>query len=146
MSNVIDIKTRCPLHLSHNQVFKGELVLHYSSYWGKWSRVLYQRNGTYVEVDLSPINPNVLLNWEKVNRVNIRRHCTGRDRHDKSYRQVNGGSIVHKQVLAIMEPRLTTDKIVELLHYDFLPEIDWGKFQEYNNGGCFFADCAGRLE
>lgn len=128
--------------LACNRVYKGELALVKNTYWGTWSRLLYAHNGTYVEVDLSPCQPERKLNWEKTKNVNIRRHCTApAARCTKHYLSVQNGSIIFNQMLEFITPHLTQEKIAELLFRDFLPEIDWALHAKYNHAGAFFADC-----
>jgi hypothetical protein len=129
------------LALTHNRVKPGELHLVYSSYWHRWARVLYDFNGTFVEVDLTPINPSTALNWEKTKNANIRRHCTARDDKDMRYACVQPGSMVYSNLVEEMSTHLSKEKIAELLHREFLSEIDWDKYSKYTNGGVFFRDC-----
>ena len=131
------------LSLIHNRVKPGELHLLYCDYWKDWSRVLYDFNGTYVEVDLTPINATKLITWEKIKGVNIRRHCTRRSSLDKKYACVQPGSLVYEEIVEKMTPHLSKTKIAELLHREFLPEIDWDKYTKFGKGGggVFFKDC-----
>jgi len=127
--------------LKNNRIDKGELALVYCDYWRTWSRLLYSYNGVYVEVSLSPVNTRKALNWKKIENANIRLHCTRPDPRDKRLLSVQRGSIGYRMMIQAIEPHLLPETIEYLLYYDFLPEIDWGKYSKYNNGGCFFNDC-----
>jgi hypothetical protein len=128
------------LCLSNNRVHQGELALVWSSYWKTWSRLLYDYNGTYVEVDLTPIQPERQLSWEKVRQVNIRRHYTKPQITDRLYKCVQPGTLVWNDLMNALENHLSPEKMAELLFRDFLPEIDWSLYRQYNHGGVFFAD------
>jgi hypothetical protein len=57
------------------------MLFHYSKYWGNWSRVLQERDGWYLEVNLTPINgryDNYTKHlWDtQVAPVILRHHCT----------------------------------------------------------------------
>jgi hypothetical protein len=134
------------LVLSKNRVHKGELALVFCDYWQTWSRLLYAYEGTYVEVDLTPVVPQRALSWEKVKGVNIRRHYTKQGAKDKRYTCVMNGSIVHRMVYDLMKDHLEDTKIAELLYRDFLPEIDWTLHRDFNHkgNGVFFKDCMKR--
>lgn len=105
---------------------------HFCSYWQTWSRVLSAKGGWYVEVDLTPINAYRTDSWEKVAQTNIRRHCTPRQRGDIETDHLPSGA------RASMVERLGEAKTAELLDRDFLPEIDWSKYEAACNGGAAF--------
>lgn len=136
------------LVLSKNRITKGELALVYSDYWGTWSRLLYAYEGTFVEVDLTPVYPKRELAWKRVEGVNIRRHYSRQGPKDKRFTSVIAGSIVFRQVYGIMADHLSDSKVAELLFRDFLPEIDWNLHREFNHSGngVFFKDCMKRQE
>lgn len=131
------------LVLSKNRIAKGELCLVYCEYWDTWSRLLYANEGTYVEVDLTPVHPERFLSWEKTKGVNIRRHYTKQGGKDKRYTSVQNGSIAFRLVYDLMEEHLDDVTIATLLYRDFLPEIDWSLHREFNHSGngVFFKDC-----
>lgn len=130
----------------------------YSSYWGAWSRVLKNPgekiivpqhgidtidhlavliNGSFIEVDLTPVNgfrkPN--QNIECVRAINIRCHGTARNRKDKETKELP------PEVLAAMENEFGKELCERLLTEDFLSQIDWRKYTHCNNGGCSLEKC-----
>lgn len=99
----------------------------WSSYWHKWSRILVPMTNKVmwqVEVDLQP-------NDEK-RTINIRRHCTMKSAHDKIV------SELPMEVVEGMQKRFGEEITQRLLHEDFLPNIDWDKYEKRCNGGAEF--------
>jgi len=109
---------------------------HYSSYWGKWSRVLQELTADQqqVEVDLNPINSQWDFPWETTKKINIRSHRTAPGRNDKRTDKLPS------DVLELMEEKLGEQLVNRLLNEDFLPYVDWDKYREICNGGACFDD------
>lgn len=111
---------------------------HYSSYWGKWNRVLQWQNFSgakrvfQIEVDLQPINSWDPSAWEKTAKINIRKHCTSPARKDIDSKTLP--LYVAKQMIKILGRPL----VERLLYEDFLSKIDWEKYERSCNGGASF--------
>lgn len=110
--------------------YKSKFV--YSGYWRTWSRILDYKDDCFVEVDLTPVNPTVASEWNKVAQINIRRHRT----NPLNNRFAN---TLDSEVLGLMSKWLSLDVIERLLHEDFLPSIDWDRYAAHNNGGAVFS-------
>lgn len=111
---------------------------HYSSYWGTWSRVLGNRpDYTFytVELDLTPINGDS-GNWARVRDIWVRAHCTSRDKKDQET------SRLPVEIWSLLGNRVGGDVRHMLVTHDFIPLIDWARFDERCNGGCAFQECA----
>lgn len=119
----------------------------YSSYWGSWSRVLFHESdkklarqyglesNTWIELDLTAINPHDISGWrDGVQYANIRCHSTTRGDRDRIVGTLPG------HVVKRMREFLTEDCVQKLLHADYLPYIDFEKGRKVNNGGFKFAD------
>lgn len=108
----------------------------YSEYWRTWSRVLSPMDALevgQVELDLTAINSTVTTFWPRIERINIRAHCT---------RPEAGDLVVDKlpvEVYQLMHKNLDAELIQRLLHEDFLSRIDWYKYRKATNGGAAFA-------
>lgn len=116
---------------------KNNNVFVFNSYWRTWSRVLNQRctrsELNTVEVNLTPVNPLVVNNWiDQIEPIIIRSHVT-----DTSPDGVFVGTLPY-EVIIRMEQVLDPALIDRLLHEDFLPQIDWTKYRQHNNGGAKF--------
>lgn len=112
----------------------------YSAYWGTWSRVLQFMQGgdnpvAQVEVNLTAVNPTTKLDWRRVPLIVIRKHVTARSDRDLYVADLPDNA------LALMKEWLDEDTIQRLLHEDFLPQIDWDKYNQHCNGGCFLHQC-----
>lgn len=120
--------------------FGNPYVFIYSSYWGKWSRVLAVNHnmseygfGDFVEVDIDPINgwgwPGAV---EHVKSINIRSHCTTRDRKDRN--EYECPEYLRTHMLHYLGEELTE----RLLTEDFYSQIDWNIYRKHDNGGAPF--------
>jgi hypothetical protein len=112
----------------------------FSAYWRTWSRVLRfsqhgECNQTQVEVDLTATNPTTALHWPRVQAINIREHHTARNARDLYTADLP------LQVVELMRTWMPEEVVQRLLHEDFLPQIDWDKYQKHNNGGCRLHMC-----
>ena len=107
---------------------------HYCSYWGTWSRVLCDPSdrlpgfeGCFVEVNISGVNRRP----EEAAEIRIRKHFTARSYGDKE-----------TDILPLeVKSRLLADCLdvvlaARILNEDFLSQIDWVKYEKFNNGGC----------
>lgn len=103
----------------------------YSSYWRTWSRVLECKDGCFVEVNLTAINPKDASEWERNSSIIIRRHRTSQCGNSFS-------DIIPMYALAELESHMSEDVVQRLLYEDFLPQIDWDRYNAYNNGGAEF--------
>jgi hypothetical protein len=109
----------------------------YSSYWGRWSRILQEgtpQNGyEFIEVSVTAINPTHDYSWaDQIMSVNIRRHGTQRDRKD-----VFVGTLPEAAV-AMLDKHIPKEVQHLLLHEDLLPQIDWELYRKHCNGGAPF--------
>lgn len=111
------------------------MKFHYSSYWGTWSRTLGRRDFYTVELDLTPVNGD-RGDWARVRDIWVRQHCTspGRNDVDVSKLPADVWSWIGEQVGGDIRHMLMT--------YDFLPKIDWDRYDAANNGGCAYQNCA----
>lgn len=107
-------------------------AFHYCSYWGKWSRILSVKNGHFVELDLTPINSGIKENWRSLGNFNIRYHCTSPDKGDIFTHTLP------EHILERLRENCSEEVVHNLLHYDFLPEIDWELYGKFCNGGAPF--------
>lgn len=107
----------------------------YSSYWGKWSRVLQYKNGhkPQVEVDCEPVNLTQ-EGWRRVGSILIRQHSTARRQADYYY------EALPYEVVETMQENISEIAMLEILHGDLLPLIDWEKYRRVDNGGATLAD------
>lgn len=109
----------------------------YSSYWSTWSRVIATKhqNISVVEVDLTAVNPHNDSGWPRVQRINIRSHCTTRDKSDVLCYTLPA------HVFDLMKSRIPDTLLLDrLLHEDLYPLIDWDKYNKICNGGAALAD------
>lgn len=115
---------------------KNNNVFTYSSYWGNWSRILQEgtphNDGYCIEVSITAINPTWEHAWKELGDIRIRRHGTTRDSKDKFV------GTLPEHSLEMMRHYLDAPLIERLLHEDFLPHIDWAKYQKLCNGGAPF--------
>lgn len=103
----------------------------YSSYWRTWSRLLLEnmdRSGTCVELNLTGTNGK----WDRVPLEIIRKHCTARDNKDLITRTLPDA------VEAMIRNALGDELFERMVTYDYLPEIDWQKYNQHCNGGAEF--------
>ena len=99
-----------------------------SSYWGTTSRALQRMGGefdTAIEVNMSPVNPDMTGVWESMKEVRIREHRTS-ERPERFTHHVSGA-----------QARLLLDAVGEefyhtIVHADLLAEIDKTKWEETN--------------
>ncbi|QXV73995.1 hypothetical protein [Rhizobium phage RHEph12] len=114
-------------------------LIHYSSYWGTFSRVLTDRlngrRGNYVEVNLTPTNSWNDENWQEIKRCWIRSHGTMRDRNDRDTSQLE------RAVFDRIGAMVGKDVRHWLLTADILPMIDWDKYNKACNGGAALFAC-----
>lgn len=107
--------------------------IHYSIYWGSYSRVLTDRlndrRGNYVEVNLTPVNPQDDRNWQEISRCWIRSHGTMRDKREVDTNQLE------RPVFDRIGDMVGKDVRHWLLTADILPMIDWDKHNRASNGG-----------
>jgi hypothetical protein len=134
-----------PLSLKHNRIHTSELALVWYGYDQRWARVLYDYAGTYVEVDLMPKHPHITLNWQGTRSINIRRHHAPRvldgQFKDSSFKAVQNGSIIFNAMKTRLVGKLDEATIATILYRDFLPEIDWDKYNSFaHRNGVFFRD------
>lgn len=101
----------------------------YSSYWHTWSRVLQTFKVGAIEINLTENMPS---EWKRVKRENIRKHSTARDRSDKFANELPA------DVIAEMKQQLGDELTERLLTFDYLPNIDWDKYNKQCNGGAAF--------
>lgn len=107
----------------------------YCSFWGTWSRVLrplvFETRESpcvmQVEVDLTPINIRAPEAWDKVKAINIRQHNNFPDGRDLLVWDLPD------KVLQLMKMYLDNDVINRLINENFLPSIDWAKYNACNN-------------
>lgn len=112
---------------------------HYSSYWHTWSRRLAESNKPLfcgiVEVNLGPIPGCFSSTWDyDVKPIRIRAHGTSSSRGDIDT------DVLPESVKEAMVKNLGPELTERLLTYDFLPEIDWEKYNRLCNGGANFED------
>jgi len=125
-----------------NIIRPDELCLHYSSYWNMWSRRLYQGPDGFVDFELTPVNPSVEENWQRVNQIYIRWHLTKDYDRDHTYRAVVRSSPVFQKLVAAVGERIDPDSFESMLTYDLMARIDWRKYSAAErNGGIRFEDC-----
>lgn len=103
----------------------------YSNYWKTWSRVLEYKDGQFVEVNLTVVNPKDASEWKRNSSIIIRRHRTSQG--EKSFTDV-----LPIEVIDELESHMSEDIVQRLLYEDFLPQIDWDRYNVYNNGGAEF--------
>ena len=112
--------------------------LHYSSYWGTWSRILTYNGvsipqgklGPYIEVNLSPMGGISSGNWEKeVFPIIVRAHGTMADKGDRWASRLP--EEVHQKAIE----KIGSLRLEALLYWNFLAEIDWEKYRQVCNGG-----------
>lgn len=143
------------LDLAYSTVSNNGNVFHYSSYWRTWSRVLFHMpldtrqdhphhvlkrdlgiDSTWIEIDLTAINPSVRTQWEShVQHGNIRAHHTDL-RADDLITGTLPGSVVHE-----MQQWLKPDVVQKLIHADYLPHLDFKRLRQNSNGGAAFKNC-----
>lgn len=107
-------------------------MFHYSAYWKTWDRVLSVSHpeGPFVEVNLTPINPETDRAWEdQVAGIKIRAHGTSRAFGDRVV------PFLPCEVQNLMREKLGKDLTQVLLTVDFLPMIDWNKYHRRVGGG-----------
>lgn len=104
----------------------------YCAYWGTWDRILDYKDGTFVEVNLTAINPTSSINWERNETIIIRRHATRPSDRDIFT------NFLGSDVVKLMEHWMPTDIVDRLITEDFLPRIDWVKYEKVRNGGAPF--------
>lgn len=114
-------------------------VIHYSSYWGTYSRTLVSarlgiqpelgRIYTSVELDLTPINSYDVSNWSPLKELLFRIHCTTPDRSDQDLESVP------ENVLAKMVEMYGNTIVDRMLTEDFLSKIDLEKLRAAPCGG-----------
>lgn len=116
---------------------KNNNVFRFSSYFHRWSRVLFHDAGgrgmlrmrqlynipqgvDTIEIDLEPHLEN---GWstEKIDQVVFRRHCTSLDGSDKFV------GTLPKEVVERMYQNLPKETVELLLHADYLPGMDLRK-------------------
>lgn len=102
---------------------------HYSAYWRAWSRILSEKDGERVEVNLTPIPGCYSDGWGKVAEIWIRRHRT-----------LDAVRDIRAMVLPIdtqndMVNNLGGEMTELLLTSNILPHIDWAKYRALSNGG-----------
>ncbi|QIG70126.1 hypothetical protein EVB87_026 [Rhizobium phage RHph_N28_1] len=114
-------------------------LIHYSSYWGTFSRVLTDcnrgRRGWFVEVNLTPVNAWSADSWQEIKRCWIREHCTSRDKRDEAT------SKLERAVFDRIGEMVGKDVRHWLLTADILPMIDWDKYGKTCNGGASLFAC-----
>lgn len=102
----------------------------YNTYWRTWNRVLLDSFfGQYIEVNLTHINGD----WNGVKEERVRVHRTPRN---------PGENLVHTlppHIKEIMIGNLGAVLTEKLTKFDYLPNIDWDKFDKFDNGGAPFA-------
>ena len=99
--------------------------IYYSSYWGKYNRVLLRRGGEFreqVEIDLTPINPDIRFGWDELKLVEVRYHTTHTDPFNYSHH-------LPETIFREMEKRVGS----ELAEFIFNADI----FDRINNNRCF---------
>lgn len=107
-------------------------VFLYNSYWRTWTRVLLEsmnREGICVEINLTHINGH----WDRVPLEIIRRHTTNRGVNDRLT------NVLPLDIQAAIKHNVGEELYKRLLTYDYLPEIDWQKYDKICNGGAEFA-------
>lgn len=113
-------------------------IFHYSSYWGKWSRTLVapkRINPTlsgeygYVELNLTPINPNDPGVWDSIRQITFRAHCTPPWHGDKDV------AFLPTNVHECMVKELGEELTQRLLTEDFLSQIDLDLLHAAPGGG-----------
>lgn len=112
--------------------FRSRFV--YSSYWGTYSRIIRTNLFGFqtVEVDLTPINGD----WKNQRLVNIRAHCTSRDKKD----HIMGW--LPDMVVFRLRQELGDELAWKLLTEDIFSQIDWDKYRLHDNGGCPLELCS----
>lgn len=102
----------------------------YNTYWRTWNRVLLDNYfGQCIEISLTHINGD----WNGVKEERIRVHRTARK---------PGESLVYHlppQVKKDMTSNLGEVLTEKLTKFDYLPNINWYRYAELNNGGAPFA-------
>lgn len=126
----------------------------FNSYWCHWSRVLLRPTsfetllaqgfdeqtakhlaGSYVEVDITPINGWERGDVDRIRSINIRVHMTIRREQDVDT------NILPGPVRSDMEKHLGEKLTRKILSEDFLSQINWTKHSRLSNGGCSFERC-----
>ena len=110
------------------------MQFHYSSYWGIWSRVLQQDNGSYLEVNLTPINGRYDNStqelWKtEVATIVLREHGTARGRADKECDKLP------PMVVTAMIMNVGAELTRRLITADLLSEIDLPTLRAKMRGG-----------
>lgn len=101
----------------------------YTAYWRTWSRVLLDDfNGQFIELNLTHVNGD----WGGVKNETIRVHSTPRAKDDKVQREL---PLAIKQA---MIASLGSALCLRLLTFDYLPNIDWTRYKQANNGGASY--------
>lgn len=106
-------------------------VFVYSSYWRTWSRLLLEnmdRSGICVELNMTGHNGT----WDRVPLEVIRKHCTARDNKDLITRSLP------REIETAFCNHLGSALFHRMTTYDYLPEIDWQKYNQHCNGGAEF--------
>jgi hypothetical protein len=109
------------------------MLFHYSKYWGTWSRVLQEREGWYLEVNLTPINGRYDNSsrelWDtQVRPIIIRTHAT----------PPQPGEMVDRipaMVVTAMMMNVGVEITHRLLLDDLLSEIDPDRLKGMMRGG-----------
>ncbi|UOX39536.1 putative CytH-like phosphatase [Aeromonas phage ZPAH34] len=99
----------------------------YSSYWRTWSRVLQRMGGafhTQIEIDITPINPDLDRSWLAIPKVNIREHCTISREGDIWTHHLPD------DVVKTLEARVSKSQLDLILHEDLLPMINVKEFSK----------------
>lgn len=112
------------------------MLYFYSAHWKTWNRVLLENfNGQFIELNIS----HVFGAWEGALEQSIRVHDVQRSPRDRvqSTLPLDVKQAMTSTLGAFLANRLTT--------YDYLPEIDWAKYEKclringvYKNGGIPF--------
>ena len=100
----------------------------YNAHWRAWSRVLSEKGGVYVELNLTHINGQ----WDKVKDETIREHCT--PRAPKDLEQENLPIAVKQGMVDVLGQQF----VDRLLTYDYLAEVEWAKYKNVCMGGAKF--------
>lgn len=89
----------------------------YCAYWRTWSRILHVENGSYVELNLTPINGFTSRTLDEVKLEVIRNHSTSRSAKDIETDELP------EEVIDYMEDNLPIGLTQRLLNFDYLSEV-----------------------
>lgn len=107
-----------------------QVAYSYSKYWGNWSRVLWTDGVSYIEVNLTPINPMIKGVWEEqVVPVMVRWHWTAKEKGEELVQ-----NLPHEVYCSLLD-HVGEDLGIRLTIDDLLAEIDLERLRKDMRGG-----------